>query len=241
MALAPPVEKDGFAYAGDTLYAEASSHNRHRRATLPELKELFQPTSGTKSGAKDPAAHWYEAQLIHYGLPPSKTKSVAKVRLLDAFNKGGMAVPQHLQKLETELKKQWNKNERQARKERKDMESKNSGAVDKEATGRKTTKEPEKIAKKDGKAKTTKQAGEKEDKSTGTKEAGKKRKLDDGASEGTAPLPPAKKAATAKPKSTAASSTTKAPPEKSKAKAACRRRGGPDRMIQEITLVLGHL
>lgn len=44
-------------------------------------------------GSKDRPGHWYEAQLIHYGLPPSKTKSTAKMRLLDALNKGNVAVP----------------------------------------------------------------------------------------------------------------------------------------------------
>jgi len=30
--------------------------------------------------------HWYEAQLRHYGLPPTKDKNAAKVRLLGALN-----------------------------------------------------------------------------------------------------------------------------------------------------------
>lgn len=120
MSLAPPVEKDGFAYAGDVLYAESSNHSRHRRATQAELKELFRPEATKTSSAKDPTGHWFEAQLIHYGLPPSKTKSVAKTRLLDAFNKGNMAVPQHIQRLETALKKEWNKKEKQALKEKRE-------------------------------------------------------------------------------------------------------------------------
>ncbi|KAI0194783.1 hypothetical protein EV127DRAFT_333307 [Xylaria flabelliformis] len=85
MSLAPAVSKDGFSFAGD-LYVEASGQNRHRRAAISELKDHF------KSGSdKDHPAHWFEAQLIHYGLQPSKTKS-------------------------GDLKKEWTKNEREAKK-----------------------------------------------------------------------------------------------------------------------------
>ncbi|KAI0472367.1 hypothetical protein F4859DRAFT_102373 [Xylaria cf. heliscus] len=109
MSLAPAVSKDGFSFAGD-LYVEASGHNRHRRAAIPELKEHF------KSGSdKDHPAHWFEAQLMHYGLQPSKTKSVARMRLFDAVNSGKLAVPAHIKKLETDLKKEWAKNEREAK------------------------------------------------------------------------------------------------------------------------------
>ncbi|KAI0973121.1 hypothetical protein F4678DRAFT_427990 [Xylaria arbuscula] len=109
MSLAPAVARDGFSFAGD-LYAEASGHNRHRRAAVSELKEHF------KSGSdKDHPAHWFEAQLIHYGLQPSKTKSVARMRLFDAVNGSKLAVPSHIQKLEKDLKKEWTKNEREAK------------------------------------------------------------------------------------------------------------------------------
>ncbi|KAI1349383.1 hypothetical protein F5Y01DRAFT_186622 [Xylaria sp. FL0043] len=109
MSLAPAVTRDGFSFAGD-LFAEASGHNRHRRAAVSELKEHF------KSGSdKDHPAHWFEAQLIHYGLQPSKTKSVARMRLFDAVNTGKLAVPSHIQRLEKDLKKEWIKNEREAK------------------------------------------------------------------------------------------------------------------------------
>ncbi|KAI0552825.1 hypothetical protein F4679DRAFT_534047 [Xylaria curta] len=110
MSLAPAVSRDGFSYAGD-LYVEASGQNRHRRAAISELKQHF------KSGSdRDHPAHWFEAQLIHYGLQPSKTKSVARMRLFDAVNSGKLAVPSHIKKIETDLKKEWTKNERDAKK-----------------------------------------------------------------------------------------------------------------------------
>ncbi|KAI2634358.1 hypothetical protein GGS26DRAFT_553512 [Hypomontagnella submonticulosa] len=117
MSLAPAVERDGFSYAGD-LFAEASGHNRHRRATVAELKDHF------KSGSeKDHPAHWFEAQLIHYGLPPSKTKAVARMRLYDAVNQNKLSVPGNIKKLESELKKEWTKNEREAKKAMKETSS----------------------------------------------------------------------------------------------------------------------
>ncbi|KAF5645957.1 uncharacterized protein FTJAE_2387 [Fusarium tjaetaba] len=108
---APPVAQDGFAFADGVFFAQSSGQNRHRRATATELKEHF--TSGND---KDHPAHWFEAQLIHYGLPPSKTKSVARMRLFDAVNAGNLKVPANVSKLETKLKKEWTKNDREAKK-----------------------------------------------------------------------------------------------------------------------------
>lgn len=75
MALVPPVDKDGFSYSGDSLFREASNLNRHRRATIPELKAHF-----AGKDTENRPAHWYEAQLLHYGLPPSKVKGTAHKR-----------------------------------------------------------------------------------------------------------------------------------------------------------------
>ncbi|KAI0189447.1 hypothetical protein F4808DRAFT_34882 [Astrocystis sublimbata] len=111
MSLAAPVTRDGFAYASGDLFAHASNHNSHRRATVSELQDHF------KNGSdKDHPAHWFEAQLLHYGLAPSKTKSVARMRLFDAMNAGNLVVPAPIQKLERELKKEWAKSEREAKK-----------------------------------------------------------------------------------------------------------------------------
>lgn len=121
MALIASVEKDGFSYAGDSLYCEASNHNRHRRATLPELEAHF---SGKDT--ENRPAHWYEAQLLHYGLPPSKVKGTAHKRLFDAVTKGGLTVPAHIQKTEADLKKEWNKKEREAKKVMKESASASS-------------------------------------------------------------------------------------------------------------------
>ncbi|AEO64552.1 3e67e048-1967-40d9-b43f-f8ed2fc0b76b [Thermothielavioides terrestris] len=110
MSLVPPVSRDGWSYSGE-FHVEASGHNRHRRATIPELIAVF---SGA-DGSKDRPAHWYEAQLMHYGLPPSKNKGTAKMRLFEAVNSGNLAVPPHILKVESELKKEWTKREREAK------------------------------------------------------------------------------------------------------------------------------
>ncbi|KAK0615004.1 hypothetical protein B0T17DRAFT_510820 [Bombardia bombarda] len=112
--MAAPVTRDGWSYAGD-FYVEASVQNRHRRATISELKAKIDSSSEGAKESKDHPAHWYEAQLLHYGLPPSKTKGTAKMRLFEAVNKANLAVPSHTTKLETELKKEWTKKEREAK------------------------------------------------------------------------------------------------------------------------------
>jgi hypothetical protein len=111
MSITAPVTKDGFAFANGDLFAEASGCNLHRRANPAELKAHF--TSGSD---KDHPAHWFEAQLIHYGLPTSKTKSVARMRLFDAVNGGKLVVPAYITKLEAELKKEWVKKDREVKK-----------------------------------------------------------------------------------------------------------------------------
>ncbi|KAK3682110.1 hypothetical protein B0T22DRAFT_276297 [Podospora appendiculata] len=110
MTTVPPATRDAWSYSGD-LHVEVSGHNRHRRAAVPELKAHFDGSDGPK----DRPAHWYEAQLIHYGLPPSKTKGTAKMRLFEAVNRGNLTVPPHIGRLESELKKEWAKNEREAK------------------------------------------------------------------------------------------------------------------------------
>ena len=51
--------------------------------------------------------HRYAAQLIHYGLPVTKEKSRAKVRLLDALNQGKLEVPSWISKMEGEMRGEW--------------------------------------------------------------------------------------------------------------------------------------
>ncbi|KAK5996379.1 hypothetical protein PT974_01713 [Cladobotryum mycophilum] len=108
---APPLSEDGFAFANGVFFAQSSGQNQHRRATQAELDTHF-----TTGNDKDHPAHWFEAQLIHYGLPPSKTKSVARMRLFDAVKSGKLSVPTHLTKLEGKLKREWTKKDKEIKK-----------------------------------------------------------------------------------------------------------------------------
>ncbi|KUI74243.1 hypothetical protein VM1G_09754 [Cytospora mali] len=137
---APRVEKEGFSYFGDSFYREASNSSSHRRATLPELKAHF---SG-KDTEKRPGP-WYEAQLLHYGLPPSKVKGTAHKRLFDAvMGKGSLTVPAHIQKIEADLKKEWNKKEREAKKATK--ASSGTAAAPAKGTKRKAEEAPTNVS-----------------------------------------------------------------------------------------------
>ena len=115
MSFAAPVANGKFSFSVDSFYVETSGHNLHRRATVPELQTLFQPGAAGAAAPADPVGHWYEAQLLHYGIAPSKNKAVAKMRLLDAVRGGGLAVPKDISKIETDLKKEWKKKDKEAK------------------------------------------------------------------------------------------------------------------------------
>ncbi|RFU72390.1 hypothetical protein TARUN_9872 [Trichoderma arundinaceum] len=105
------VSEGKFSFTNGVLFAEASDRRQHRRATQEELGAHFE--SGSDKGY---AAHWFEAQLLHYGLQPSKVKSVARMRLFDAFRGGALSVPSHIIDLEKRLKKEWTKQEKENKK-----------------------------------------------------------------------------------------------------------------------------
>lgn len=54
--------------------------------------------------------------MIHYGLPVTKDKNAAKVRLLNAMNQFKLEVPAWILKLEGELKKEWEGENRKMKK-----------------------------------------------------------------------------------------------------------------------------
>ncbi|THV83522.1 hypothetical protein D6D26_10177 [Aureobasidium pullulans] len=101
----PAVTRDKFVY-NDVFLAQVDDNKRHTRASVPELTHLLRPESSS-APPKDQVGHWYQAQLLHYGLPPSKDKNTAKARLLQAINAGKLAVPDHVNKLEKEMKKEF--------------------------------------------------------------------------------------------------------------------------------------
>lgn len=146
MSFAAPVGRDGFHYNGD-LYVETGNHNRHKRATIPEITAILRPdlkkpkSVATASPPKDPVGHWYEAQLIHYGLPLSKDKARAKMRLLEALNESKLVVPAGIVKLEADLKKEYMAADRKAKAQYK--ASLATGGKGEEAMNTKKRKQPE--------------------------------------------------------------------------------------------------
>lgn len=119
MAFAPPVSRSNFHYNGN-LFVEVGDFNRHERATVEEISAILRPDlrktkKTTLDPPKDQVGHWYEAQLIHYGLPPSKDKARAKMRLLEALNSSKLVVPPNISKMEAEMKKEYTAAERKAK------------------------------------------------------------------------------------------------------------------------------
>ena len=92
--------------------------NKHRRCPATHLYDLLthieegprfkkngQLHAHQSAPHKDQTAGFYEAQLVHYGLKPLKTKAAAKHALLAAFkgDKKGLKVPPEFVKLEKEM------------------------------------------------------------------------------------------------------------------------------------------
>lgn len=109
MSFASPVSKDGFWYNGD-LFLEVGGLNRHKRASVAEITAILRPD--LKKGkfaipqqpSEDPVGHWYEARLLHYGLPPSEDKARAKMRLLEALNSSKLQIPASISRIEESLR-----------------------------------------------------------------------------------------------------------------------------------------
>ncbi|KAL9005518.1 MAG: hypothetical protein Q9188_001720 [Gyalolechia gomerana] len=144
MAFAPPAVRANFLYNGD-LYVDVGNLNRHKRASIAEITEILRPDlKKPKNGApvKDPVGHWYEAQLIHYGLPPSKDKARAKMRLLENLNNSNLKVPASVATIESELKKEFTAAERKAKAQHKASLALSASGLAKTAQSKKR-KEPE--------------------------------------------------------------------------------------------------
>ncbi|KAL8721635.1 MAG: hypothetical protein Q9225_001724 [Loekoesia sp. 1 TL-2023] len=144
MAFAPPAVRANFLYNGD-LYVDVGNFNRNKRASVAEITEILRPDlKKPKNGVpvKDPVGHWYEAQLIHYGLPPSKDKARAKMRLLENLNNSNLKVPHNIAAIESELKKEFAAAERKAKAQHKASMAAKESAPAKPAQSKKR-KDPE--------------------------------------------------------------------------------------------------
>lgn len=101
-ASAPFVVRGEFVYHGTLFVDVGGALKRHARASQSDLKTYLDGKA-----PKDQVAHWYEAQLIHYGLPRSKDKNTAKVRLQQALSQKKLTVPPHIVDMEVQMKKDY--------------------------------------------------------------------------------------------------------------------------------------
>ena len=67
-----PIVRGEFVYHNLLLVDVGGDLKRHARASLGDIKTLLDGKA-----PKDQVAHFYEAQLIHYGLQRSKDKNTA--------------------------------------------------------------------------------------------------------------------------------------------------------------------
>ena len=129
----PPIVRGEFFYR-DALFVDVGGEGkRHPRALESELKALLNGKS-----SKDQVGHWYEAQLIHYGLQRSKEKNTAKVRLQQALNQGKLRVPPHLLDMEAQMKKDYTAAARKAKSQNRDTSATKNATAPK-PKGRKRT------------------------------------------------------------------------------------------------------
>ncbi|KAJ6188639.1 hypothetical protein N7519_003547 [Penicillium mononematosum] len=111
----PHVYHGQWSFDGDTFYVTSSSGHVHRRATYSELDDIFSTPLGDRRNRADYQDDWYEAQLLHFGLPPTKSKATAKMRLMDAFQDGTLDVPEEILEMEHKLTRAWMKQDLEAR------------------------------------------------------------------------------------------------------------------------------
>lgn len=98
----PPITRGEFLYRDVLLVDVGGDGKRHARAPESEIKAIL------AGKAKDMVGHWWEAQLIHYGLNRSKVKDTCKVRLQQAIGQSKLKTqPPHLSDMEAQMKKEY--------------------------------------------------------------------------------------------------------------------------------------
>ncbi|KGO72456.1 hypothetical protein PITC_076330 [Penicillium italicum] len=110
-----PVYHGQWSFDRETFYVTSSCGHIHPRATYSELDDIFTAPLGDMRNRADHQDHWYEAQLLHFGLPPTRSKATAKMRLMDAFQDETLEVPVEILKIETTLARKWIKQDLEAR------------------------------------------------------------------------------------------------------------------------------
>ena len=96
----PPIVRGEFLYHSTLIVDVGGPLKRHPRAPETELKLLLDGKA-----PRDQVSHFYEAQLLHYGLPRTKDKNTAKKRLQQALAQEVLSgPPKNLVELEAQMK-----------------------------------------------------------------------------------------------------------------------------------------
>lgn len=106
------VTKDHYVYQGQ-LYIDLGNANRHARVFKETLNTLLK--EALAANVKDEVGHFCEAQCLHYGLAPSMTKAVAKVRLLVAMNAKTLRISPNIETIEKDVMARREKEKRKAK------------------------------------------------------------------------------------------------------------------------------
>lgn len=108
--MSQPISRNGFFYNGSIFYVDVEG-NQHTREDSKILHSILAFDAGKKNPQplppKDRPAHFYTAQLQHYGLKLIKSKPAAKKALLGAFDGKKLAVPANILALEKNLQEAW--------------------------------------------------------------------------------------------------------------------------------------
>ncbi|OHE95301.1 hypothetical protein CORC01_09446 [Colletotrichum orchidophilum] len=104
-----PVVRDNFHFSGTVLAIIADNGAVHSRRTLAELGRHYHDIVSHGAAAVESFSEAdYQAQLIHYGLPPAKGGQKAKWTLMEAVvGLEPLVVPEKLLGLEREMKEGW--------------------------------------------------------------------------------------------------------------------------------------
>ena len=136
------------------LYVEID-HKRHSRSGSERLHQLLTYINPgpalTKAGKpkvhqpaphKDEPGHFYEAQLLLYGLKPLKSKPAAKKALLAALQSGaGLTVPENIRKIERDLAAEYDVKNAAAEKQRQEQKLLEKGRKEQEKKKRQRDEE----------------------------------------------------------------------------------------------------
>jgi hypothetical protein len=95
-SFAPPARRGDFLYTS-ILYADPGNSNHHPRASVAELAALLRPEAPNL---------YSKGKVLHYGLPVTKEKNAAKVRLLNVMNQFKLEVPTWVLSVKADLKRE---------------------------------------------------------------------------------------------------------------------------------------